>query len=124
MYVSGYQHCLKRHINPQPQAEKSTIALYKHHPELKDIWGDVENGIAIVKPKKADQPANLKVTLLPFQQESLHWMREQEKGIWCGGMLAVRNHFPLDKDASDELLPCRMRWGMHSSISAGRYAND
>ena len=40
-------------------------------------------------PKKAPQPANLKVRLLPFQQESLYWMKEQEKGIWRGGMLAV-----------------------------------
>ncbi|KAF7969408.1 hypothetical protein HWV62_27403 [Athelia sp. TMB] len=69
-------------------AEKATIALYKHHPDLKDVWGDVEENIAVVKPTKAEQPANLKVTLLPFQQESLHWMREQEKGIWSGGMLA------------------------------------
>jgi hypothetical protein len=29
------------------------------------------------------------VTLLPFQQESLYWMRKQEDGVWNGGMLAV-----------------------------------
>ncbi|KAF8883413.1 SNF2 family N-terminal domain-containing protein [Infundibulicybe gibba] len=69
-------------------AEKSTIALYKEHPELKDVWGDVEDSIPIVVPTKADQPGNLKLTLLPFQRESLFWMREQEKGLWKGGMLA------------------------------------
>ncbi|KAG9219471.1 hypothetical protein CCMSSC00406_0005365 [Pleurotus cornucopiae] len=69
-------------------AEKSTVALHKFHPELKDVWGDLEASIEIITPQKAEQPANLKVTLLPFQQESLFWMREQEKGIWGGGMLA------------------------------------
>jgi DNA repair protein RAD16 len=69
-------------------AEKSSLALKRHHPELKDVWGDVESGIPIVIPEKAEQPAGLKVTLLPFQRESLFWMRKQEQGIWHGGMLA------------------------------------
>ncbi|KAI0366201.1 hypothetical protein BV20DRAFT_972087 [Pilatotrama ljubarskyi] len=69
-------------------AEKATVALRKHHPELKDVWGDLERGIEVVVPRKAEQPSNLKVQLLPFQLESLYWMREQEKGIWAGGMLA------------------------------------
>ncbi|KAJ7163829.1 SNF2 family N-terminal domain-containing protein [Mycena crocata] len=69
-------------------AEKSTIALRKHHPELKDVWGDLAANIPIVVPTKADQPANLKLTLLPFQRESLFWMKKQEAGIWNGGMLA------------------------------------
>lgn len=30
----------------------------------------------------------LKLTLLPFQKESLFWMRKQEEGVWKGGMLA------------------------------------
>lgn len=33
-------------------------------------------------------PPGLKLTLLPFQRESLYWMKEQEKGVWKGGMLA------------------------------------
>ncbi|GLB33300.1 putative SNF2 family N-terminal domain containing protein [Lyophyllum shimeji] len=69
-------------------AEKSSIALHRHHPELKDVWGDLEESIPIVTPEKAEQPARLKLTLLPFQQESLFWMRKQEQGIWHGGMLA------------------------------------
>ncbi|KAG1739931.1 SNF2 family N-terminal domain-containing protein [Suillus paluster] len=69
-------------------AEKSSLALRKHHPELKHVWGDLESSIPIVVPKRADQPAGLKVTLLPFQQESLFWMRKQENGPWHGGMLA------------------------------------
>ena len=72
------------------QLEKNAIALKRHHPELEDVWGDLEKGVAVVVPQKADPPAGLKVTLLPFQQESLFWMRKQEKGVWKGGMLAVR----------------------------------
>ncbi|TFY60608.1 hypothetical protein EVJ58_g5037 [Rhodofomes roseus] len=69
-------------------AEKSTIALQIHHPELKDVWGSLERSVAIVEPKKAEAPPGLKISLLPFQQEGLYWMREQEKGPWKGGMLA------------------------------------
>ncbi|KAM5532664.1 hypothetical protein V8D89_013708 [Ganoderma adspersum] len=69
-------------------AEKSTLALHRHHPELKDVWGDLERDIEVVVPKKAEQPSNLKVQLLPFQLESLSWFKEQEKSIWSGGMLA------------------------------------
>ncbi|KAJ7122932.1 SNF2 family N-terminal domain-containing protein [Mycena epipterygia] len=69
-------------------AEKSTIALRKHHPELKDVWGDLAANIPIVVPTQDDQPSNLKLTLLPFQRESLFWMKKQEAGIWNGGMLA------------------------------------
>ncbi|KAF8509423.1 P-loop containing nucleoside triphosphate hydrolase protein [Hysterangium stoloniferum] len=70
-------------------AEKTTIALYKHHSELKTVWGDVEDSIPITIPQKDVQPGGLKLTLLPFQLESLFWMKNQEKGIWAGGMLAT-----------------------------------
>ncbi|KAF7307768.1 ATP-dependent helicase rhp16 [Mycena kentingensis (nom. inval.)] len=69
-------------------AEKSTIALHKHHPELRDVWGDLENRVPIAHPPPAEQPANLKLTLLPFQRESLSWMRKQEEGEWHGSALA------------------------------------
>ncbi|KAJ7896017.1 DNA repair protein rad16 [Mycena olivaceomarginata] len=69
-------------------AEKSTIALHKHHHELRDVWGDLAANIPIIAPTEAEQPANLKLTLLPFQRESLFWMKKQEAGIWNGGMLA------------------------------------
>ncbi|KIJ32343.1 hypothetical protein M422DRAFT_184579, partial [Sphaerobolus stellatus SS14] len=76
-------------------AEKSTIALYKHHPELKTVWGDVEASIPITIPEKGIQPAGLKLSLLPFQLESLYWMKKQEKSVWAGGMLAVS--YPMGK---------------------------
>ncbi|KAH7888148.1 SNF2 family N-terminal domain-containing protein, partial [Phlebopus sp. FC_14] len=69
-------------------SEKASLALKKHHPDLKDVWGDVKANIPIHVPDRAEQPAGLKVTLLPFQQESLSWMRKQEAGQWQGGMLA------------------------------------
>lgn len=73
------------------QAEKSTLALRRFHPELRDVWGDLERDIEVVVPTKAEQPPNLKVQLLPFQLESLSWFKDQEKSIWSGGMLAVRD---------------------------------
>ncbi|KIP05822.1 hypothetical protein PHLGIDRAFT_91672 [Phlebiopsis gigantea 11061_1 CR5-6] len=70
------------------RAEKSKILLEKHHPELKDVWDDAARTAPIGAPVKAAQPPDLKVTLLPFQQESLHWFKEQEQTVWRGGMLA------------------------------------
>ncbi|CAE6404314.1 unnamed protein product [Rhizoctonia solani] len=69
-------------------AERTSVMLTLYHPELEDVWGDLEKTIKPVAPQKADQPEGLKVTLLPFQQESLYWMRKQETGPWSGGMLA------------------------------------
>jgi DNA repair protein RAD16 len=71
------------------QAERSALALHQYHPELKEVWGDLEDSIPVVVPQEAKQPENLKLTLLPFQKESLTWMHKQEKGIWHGGILAV-----------------------------------
>ncbi|KIO29167.1 hypothetical protein M407DRAFT_70990 [Tulasnella calospora MUT 4182] len=69
-------------------AERTNVLLRVHHPELRDVWGDLERIIKPVAPQKAEQPKDLKANLLPFQQESLFWMRNQEKGIWKGGCLA------------------------------------
>ncbi|THU89973.1 hypothetical protein K435DRAFT_728656 [Dendrothele bispora CBS 962.96] len=69
-------------------AERTTLSLHKHHPELRDVWGDLEANIAVITPVKAEQPKNIKLTLLPFQLESLYWMKKQEQGVWKGGMLA------------------------------------
>jgi len=69
--------------------EKTTAQLHLFHPELKTCWGDLKKSISIVTPIKAEQPKNLRATLLPFQQESLYWMKKQECGPWRGGILAV-----------------------------------
>ncbi|KAI6046523.1 SNF2 family N-terminal domain-containing protein [Pisolithus marmoratus] len=68
-------------------SERSRIRFLFHHPELRNVWKGLK-GLAVVVPEKAAQPAGLKVTLLPFQQESLSWMRKQEESIWKGGILA------------------------------------
>lgn len=87
--LKAEEKALRRELGrPLTYAEKSTLALHRHHAELKDVWGDLEDNIPIVLPQEAEQPTNLKLTLLPFQKESLFWMRNQEKGIWHGGMLA------------------------------------
>ncbi|KAI6151656.1 SNF2 family N-terminal domain-containing protein [Pisolithus tinctorius] len=68
-------------------AERSRIRFLFHHPELRNVWRNLK-GVAVAAPEKAPQPAGLKVTLLPFQQESLSWMRKQEESVWKGGILA------------------------------------
>ncbi|KAL1408272.1 DNA repair protein rad16 [Vanrija albida] len=60
----------------------------QYHPELKDCWGDLESNIEPVKPVPMEAHPSLKLTLLPFQKESLYWMKKQEEGVWRGGMLA------------------------------------
>ena len=70
------------------QFEKNQIALWEYHPELETVWGDLEADIPIVLPVQMPAPPGLRLSLLPFQRESLYWMKEQEKGIWKGGMLA------------------------------------
>jgi DNA repair protein RAD16 len=56
---------------------------------LRTVWGDLERKPAIEAKEKATQPPSLKVKLLPFQEESLFWMRNQEQySEWKGGMLA------------------------------------
>jgi SNF2 family DNA or RNA helicase len=63
-------------------------AEYQFHPELEDVWGDIADKIVPVKPVPMEAHPSLKLTLLPFQKESLHWMKKQEEGPWKGGMLA------------------------------------
>ncbi|KAJ1964614.1 DNA repair protein rad16 [Dimargaris xerosporica] len=58
------------------------------HPELEGAW-EALNESAIDKTTRHNQPANLRLTLLPFQQESLTWMKRQETiPMYRGGILA------------------------------------
>lgn len=70
------------------QGEKNACALKIHHPDLVDVWGDLQNKVKVIKPVTMEAHPSLKLTLLPFQKESLYWMRKQEEGPWKGGMLA------------------------------------
>lgn len=60
----------------------------QHHPELDNVWGDLQAKVTPVKPVAMDAHPSLKLQLLPFQKESLYWMKKQEEGQWKGGMLA------------------------------------
>jgi DNA repair protein RAD16 len=91
------------------QSEKNVIRLHKEHPELKDVWKDLETAVKPIAPEKAPQPKNLKVTLLPFQQESLFWLRKQEASVWKGGLLAVGS-VPFVHAQSALTCFIRMRW--------------
>ncbi|TXT13317.1 hypothetical protein VHUM_00684 [Vanrija humicola] len=70
------------------QGEKNQVRLALYHPELVDCWGDLESNIEPIKPVPMEAHPSLKLTLLPFQKESLFWMKKQEEGVWRGGMLA------------------------------------
>ncbi|EIW72281.1 hypothetical protein TREMEDRAFT_36553 [Tremella mesenterica DSM 1558] len=76
---------LKRKLT---NGERNYIRLTKHHPDLIGIWGNIEANLEPVKPVAMEAHPSLKLTLLPFQKESLCWMKKQEEGPWKGGMLA------------------------------------
>jgi len=62
-------------------------ALYGWHPELRTVWDDLDKREK-VQIQQDPQPEGLKLTMLPFQLEGLHWMRNQEKTDFGGGILA------------------------------------
>jgi len=67
--------------------EKNDLDMQEHHKELTNVWSDLAK-LPIITPQKQEQPPGLSLKLLPFQQEGLYWMLQQEKGPWKGGMLA------------------------------------
>jgi DNA repair protein RAD16 len=79
---------IKRLGRKLTQGEKNACSLKVHHPDLVDVWGDLQNRVKVIKPVTMEAHPSLKLTLLPFQKESLYWMRKQEEGPWKGGMLA------------------------------------
>jgi len=62
-------------------------ALYGWHPELRIVWDNLDKRKKI-RIKQDPQPEGLTLTMLPFQLEGLHWMRNQEKTVFGGGILA------------------------------------
>ncbi len=82
-----HQARLKK-VDNRTQYDKNAQALHKHHPQLKDVWENLQKTVAVIKPEEAEQPAGLNIKLLPFQREGLYWMTRQEQGTWKGGMLA------------------------------------
>ena len=68
--------------------ERRTNRLYESHPDLKDVFPKLEE-TGGRKVERAEQPADLGVTLLNFQLEGLSWMiRQEEEGNYRGGILA------------------------------------
>ncbi|KAI9448512.1 DNA repair protein rad16 [Lactarius indigo] len=74
---------VRREARKRSRLEKQQIRMLEHQLNRRLTY------LGIVEPQKAEQPSALKVTLLPFQQESLFWMRKQEFGQYAGGLLAV-----------------------------------
>lgn len=92
----------------------SFFGTQRYHPELRTVWSDLEKDVPVVQIQKALQPANLKLRLLPFQLESLFWMKKQEQGFWQGGILAVGiEHFLTHVS---NILILRTKWGMISFL--------
>jgi len=105
------------------QAERTSLALQRNHPELKNVWSDLEKNKPVRQPRKAVQPTNLKLKLLPFQLESLFWMKKQEQGVWRGGMLAVRiEHLVVFSGVN--FLALRTKWGMILLFSSRHADSD
>lgn len=50
------------------------------------MWTDLA-AVPITPTAKAEQPASITRALKPFQLEGLHWMMQQEKTQWKGGLL-------------------------------------
>ncbi|KAJ2701783.1 DNA repair protein rad16, partial [Coemansia spiralis] len=59
--------------------------LFSNHPHLTHVWSRLPPPRA---PRKISQPPDLRIKLLPFQQEGVHWMVTQELTQFHGGILA------------------------------------
>ncbi|KAI8820231.1 SNF2 family N-terminal domain-containing protein [Fimicolochytrium jonesii] len=72
----------------QAKADARKQQIYEYHPELLTVWDQLEKEMEVIEPEQAEQPADVRVKLLPFQQEGLFWMKEQEESRFSGGILA------------------------------------
>ncbi|ORY35020.1 SNF2 family N-terminal domain-domain-containing protein [Naematelia encephala] len=87
--IKDKQKKLKKQLGRKlTNGEKNFVALSHHHPDLENVWGDLQTKIKPIVPVTMEAHPSLKLTLLPFQKESLYWMKKQEEGPWKGGMLA------------------------------------
>lgn len=67
--------------------ERTNLALWKHHPSLKNVYEDLA-AAEDYQPKLRPEPPGMTIKLLPFQKEGLDWLIRQEKSIYNGGILA------------------------------------
>ncbi|KAI9887298.1 MAG: DNA repair protein rad16 [Watsoniomyces obsoletus] len=66
--------------------ERIRRKLKKHHPEVRNLW-ETLTAMPVIPKVRAPQPASISRSLKSFQLEGLHWMIEQEKTQWKGGLL-------------------------------------
>lgn len=71
----------------ETQADRDRSNLYMVHPELENIFNNLDNRPRITV-EEDPQPPGLSLSLLPFQKEGLHWLRLQEQSDFRGGILA------------------------------------
>ncbi|KXN73810.1 hypothetical protein CONCODRAFT_68028 [Conidiobolus coronatus NRRL 28638] len=74
----------KRPSKPKLSAKERVRLI---HPELDEIWTNLANE-PVIPTESIEQPADLKLPLLPFQKEGINWMIKQEKTFFGGGILA------------------------------------
>ncbi|KAJ3177713.1 DNA repair protein rad16 [Geranomyces variabilis] len=91
------------------KADKAKQAIYDHHPELLTVWEQLETEMEVIVPVRADQPKEVTVTLLPFQQEGLYWMMRQEESRFNGGILADEMGMGKTLETISLLVSKRMR---------------
>jgi DNA repair protein RAD16 len=77
---------LDDHRGPRTKSERDWRLLCRHHPMIKTMWADLEAAPTIL-PEQSQQPLSISRQLKPFQLEGLHWMIEQEKTKYRGGLL-------------------------------------
>lgn len=70
-----------------PYHQRMTARLYEMHPDLVDVFPNLDNATPI-PVEKAKQPDGMTIQLLPFQLEGLNWLVKQEASIYNGGILA------------------------------------
>ncbi|KAJ1960834.1 DNA repair protein rad16 [Dipsacomyces acuminosporus] len=88
--IPGYDYENSTEIDPRDlptnDVDYSKFSLlFSSHPHLRLAWGSLPPPPA---PQKIGQPADLKIRLLPFQQEGVWWMARQEGTPFRGGILA------------------------------------
>jgi DNA repair protein RAD16 len=69
---------------PEKRAYNMEQKVLKSHPELKDVWETLHPHTEVAP---LEQPADLKLKLLPYQKDGLAWMIRQELEFG-GGLLA------------------------------------
>ncbi|KAI8644678.1 SNF2 family N-terminal domain-containing protein [Parasitella parasitica] len=78
----------RRRLAREPHYKKTQDKVLIQHPELEDIWEDLEK-IAPAKVIPIEQPFQMTLPLLPFQKYGVGWMLQQEKlETFKGGILA------------------------------------